>query len=65
MKRQYFTRPTGDDFMEYYDDTFVREFSPRTVFEEEEIIDIGVLDAQGNKIMAKAKKPRIGFRWRD
>lgn len=58
-------RPTGDDFMEFYDDTFVREFAARNVVESEDLVDIGILDEQGNKIMAKAKKPRIGFRWRD
>ncbi len=58
-------RPTGDDFMEAYDDTFIREFAARTVHESEELVDIGIVDEQGNKVMAKARKPRIGFKWRD
>jgi hypothetical protein len=33
----------------------------RTVHEAEELIDIGVLDAAGNKIMARQKMDPIGF----
>lgn len=36
----------------------------RTVFESEELIDIGVLDANGEKVMARKKTDKIGFiRW--
>jgi len=51
--------------MEFYTDDFVQNFMARTVYEDDDIVDIGVLDANGNKIMAKAKKPRIGFKWKD
>jgi len=64
-RKTYFTRPSGDDFMEFYTDDFVQNFMARTVYEDDDIVDIGVLDANGNKIMAKAKKPRIGFKWKD
>ena len=57
-------RPTGDDFMEYYDDIFVREFAARTVTEEEESIDIGVLDHEGKKLRAVKKRNPIGFIWK-
>lgn len=36
----------------------------RTVHETHELIDIGVLDADGNKIMAREKLDPVGFvRW--
>lgn len=38
----------------------------RTVYEPEELIDIGVLDSDGNRVMARRKMDPIGFvRWRD
>lgn len=38
----------------------------RTVYEPEELVDIGVLDSDGNKVMARRKMDPIGFvRWRD
>ena len=33
----------------------------RTVYETEELIDIGVLDAAGNKVMAHRRMDPIGF----
>lgn len=37
----------------------------RTVFEEVELIDIGVMDQDGNPIMARKRLDPIGFvRWR-
>ena len=42
------------------------EYLARTVFEDREMIDIGVLDKDGNKIMAYQKPEPIGFiRWRN
>jgi hypothetical protein len=36
----------------------------RTVFEDFELIDTGMLDASGNKIMAREKLDPVGFvRW--
>lgn len=38
----------------------------RTVYEPEELIDIGVLGSDGNKVMARRRMDPIGFvRWRD
>jgi len=33
----------------------------RTVFEADELIDIGILDHAGNKVMARRKMDQIGF----
>jgi hypothetical protein len=36
----------------------------RTVYEDRELIDIGIVDANGEKIMARQKMDAIGFvRW--
>lgn len=36
----------------------------KTVYEDHELIDIGVLDANGEKIMARQKPDPVGFiRW--
>lgn len=38
----------------------------RTVYEPEELIDIGVLDSDGNKVMARRRLDPIGFiRWKE
>lgn len=40
------------------------DYLARTVHEDHELIDIGVMDAQGNRIMARRKMDPIGFvRW--
>lgn len=44
--------PDGEDYL------------ARTVYEVEERVDIGILDADGNKIMAVEKKNPIGYVWR-
>lgn len=62
MAREYFTRKS-EWFVEYYDDTFTRDFAARTVFEDDASYDTGMLDAAGNKIMAREKKNPIGFVW--
>jgi len=33
----------------------------RTVYEEHELVDIGVMDSEGNPIMARRKMDQIGF----
>ncbi|MHA6684485.1 hypothetical protein [Mesorhizobium sp. A556] len=41
-------------------------YPARTVFEEVELIDIGVMDSDGNPIMARKRLDPIGFvRWND
>ncbi len=38
----------------------------RTVYEPEELFDIGILDSDGNKVMARRRLDPIGFiRWKD
>lgn len=37
------------------------DYLARTVYEDHELIDIGVLDADGNKIMARKRMDPIGF----
>lgn len=38
----------------------------RTVFESHELVDIGILDEDGNKIMAHEMMDQIGFiRWQE
>lgn len=39
----------------------VRPRAARTVFEDFELIDTGVLDAAGNRVMARQKLDPIGF----
>lgn len=42
------------------------QYLARTVYEPEELIDIGVLDSDGNRVMARQKMDPIGFvRWGD
>lgn len=42
------------------------DYLARTVFESHELVDIGILDEDGNKIMAHEMMDQIGFiRWRD
>jgi hypothetical protein len=41
------------------------DYLGRTVYEDHELIDIGVLDGNGNRIMARKKSDPVGFvRWR-
>ncbi|MCO5072096.1 MAG: hypothetical protein M9944_12900 [Rhizobiaceae bacterium] len=37
------------------------DYLARTVYESEELIDIGVLDSSGNKVMARKRMDPIGF----
>jgi hypothetical protein len=49
-----------------WEDPDGEHYLARTVFESEELIDIGILDATGNKVMARQKIDPIGFvRWQD
>ena len=57
--RTYFKRSPGADY-EWYD-TPNLESTSRHVIETEEVIDTGIIDEDGNKIMAKERKEPIGF----
>jgi len=47
------------------DEAVGTDYLARTVYEDEELIDIGITDGEGNKIMARKKIDQIGFiRWR-
>lgn len=63
MSREYFTRrPMRQDGYPYYE-ADSKEFLARTVYETEELIDTGILDEAGNKVLAREKKNPIGFVW--
>lgn len=48
------------------DDCDGENYLARTVHETEELIDVGILDHAGNKVMARKKMDPIGFlRWKD
>lgn len=41
------------------------DYLARTVYEDHELIDIGVMDSDGNKIMARKRLDPVGFvRWK-
>ncbi len=56
--REYLVRPRSADMSAEPDG---ENYLARTVFEQEELIDIGVLDPAGKPIMARRKTPPIGF----
>lgn len=58
-KRVYFVKPKSED--DGWWEAYGPDMLARTVIEEEEIFDTGILDENGNKVMAKRHKPPIGF----
>jgi hypothetical protein len=59
--RDYVVRRSAD----IDDNTDAENYLSRTVYEPEELIDIGILDADGNKVMARRRLDPIGFiRWK-
>jgi hypothetical protein len=59
MAREYFTRrPMAE--RDWWDAN-ASDSLARVVIETEEVFDTGVLDENGNKVMAKEKKEPIGF----
>lgn len=61
MRRDYVTRRCAD----IDENPDGENYLSRTVYEPEELIDIGILDADGNKVMARQRIDPIGFiRWR-
>lgn len=63
MRREYISvRPKAD----WEDEHRGVDSLARTVYEPEELVDIGILDSDGNKVMARRRLDPIGFvRWRD
>lgn len=60
MARDYVVRgAVGDPGMETLPDG--EDYLARKVYEVEELIDIGVLDAAGRPIMARQRMDQIGF----
>ncbi|MER8793959.1 hypothetical protein NKH75_07090 [Mesorhizobium sp. M0984] len=58
MAREYLIRPHSANVDDYPDG---EHYLARTVFEDFELIDTGVLDAFGNKVMARQRLEPIGF----
>lgn len=68
--RTYFTAKTGKKRVavsaherseyEWWEEPNLTSLA-KTVYEEEELIDTGIIDEAGDKIMAKERKDRIGF----
>jgi len=58
MAREYFIARRMADIDE---DVNGSDFLARTVYEDYELIDTGVIDASGDKIMARRKMDPIGF----
>ena len=57
--REYITlKPRSADIDENVNG---EHYLARTVHEDVELIDIGVVDADGNKIMARRRMDQIGF----
>lgn len=60
MRRDYITRRSAD----IDENVDAENYLARTVYDPEELIDIGILDADGNKVMARQRMDPIGFiRW--
>lgn len=58
MPRHYFSKRKSGDIDQEVDG---ENYLARTVYEERELIDIGVMDAEGNPIMAMERMNPIGF----
>ncbi|MER9574893.1 hypothetical protein NKI78_04470 [Mesorhizobium sp. M0400] len=58
MAREYLIRPRAAHIDDEPDG---EHYLARTVFEDFELIDTGVLDAFGNKVMARRRLDPIGF----
>lgn len=60
MAREYIIRKPGTSDYEWWDTPNLDSLA-KTVYETEELFDTGVVDSEGNKIMAKERKNPIGF----
>lgn len=61
MARDYVIRRMAD----IDENVDAENYLGRTVYEDHELIDIGILDRDGNKVMARKRLDPVGFvRWR-
>lgn len=61
MARDYIIRRMAD----IDENVNAENYLGRTVYEDHELIDIGILDRDGNKVMARKRLDPVGFvRWR-
>lgn len=61
VRREYVVRSARID-----EEVDGENYLARTVYEPEELFDIGILDSEGNKVMARRRIDPIGFvRWAD
>ena len=61
MRREYVRRLARID-----EEIDGENYLGRTVYEDHELIDIGLLDSEGNKLMVRKRLDPIGFiRWGD
>lgn len=58
MREYVFARPCAADIGDNVDG---ENYLARTVYEDHELIDIGVMDRDGNPIMARKRLDPIGF----
>lgn len=59
MRRDYVVRSARID-----EEVDGENYLSRTVYEPEELFDIGILDSDGNRVMARRRIDPIGFvRW--
>lgn len=63
MREYVFVRPCAAGIGDNVDG---KNYLARTVYEDHELIDIGVMDRNGNPIMARKRLDPIGFvRWKN
>lgn len=56
--REYVIRPKAD---REWDEPDARDYLARVVYEDAELIDTGVMDHAGNKIMARKRPDSVGY----
>lgn len=62
MRRDYVIRRAGD----IDQNVDAEKYLARTVHEEIDLIDIGLLDCEGNKVLVRKRMDPIGYvRWRE
>lgn len=62
MSRSYVIRRVRSAYID--ENINGEDYLARTVYEDHELIDIGIVDKNGEKIMARQKMDAIGFvRW--
>lgn len=56
--REYVIKPKAD---RSWDEPDAKDYLARTIYEDYEIVDTGMLDHAGNKIMARKKPDPVGY----